>query len=127
MHGDAAARHAFVAAPGAVTALIDWESARGGDPLADVAAFTIREHLDVAAAFTTAYFPEPPEPAQRWALTVHRIRIAAALTRFHHDHGEHAPAARLAHVLADDLAAAHADHPTVLPVHSCQEHPPSWR
>lgn len=126
LHGDMAARHTFVdIATGTITALVDWESVRGGDPLSDVAAFSVREHPCLAAALLREYFPAAgPSEADVWALTVHRIRIAAALTRFHHDQGEHVAAARMAAILTADLVAVRNDAPSALPALTRQEQQP---
>ncbi|MEU4234874.1 aminoglycoside phosphotransferase family protein [Nonomuraea sp. NPDC026600] len=114
--GDCAARHIFAdPATGTVTGFIDLESARGGDPHADVAGFSVREHPQVAQALLDGYFPDGPSVDQSWALTLHRARISSFLLQFHTHRDEHDVAQRIADILSADLKAITTETPTPLP------------
>ncbi len=116
--GDCAARHIFLDThTGTISGFIDLESARGGDPVADVAGFSVREHPQVTQALLDGYFPSGPSIDQAWALTLHRARIAMFLLLFHTSRSEHDIARRIADCLTADLAAITAETPTVLPAH----------
>lgn len=116
--GDCAARHIFHDPDTAqVTAFIDLESARGGDPLADLAGFSVREHPDLSSALLDGYFPEGATIDQTWALTLHRVRIATHLLLFHLTRGQYQPAEHLADLLVADMNAITSEAPTVLPAH----------
>ena len=114
--GDCAARHIFHdPGTGQVTGFIDLESARGGDPLADLAGFSVREHPGLTRALLEGYFPGGATGDQAWALTLHRARIAAHLMAFHLARGEYQPAGHLAGVLTADLHAISTETPAVMP------------
>ncbi len=114
--GDCAARHIYLnPRTDAITGFIDLESARGGHPLADVAGFSVREHPQITRALLDGYFPADPAPADLWALTLHRARIAAHLLLFHSSRGEDEAAARLTAPLAADITAITRGTPTALP------------
>lgn len=116
--GDCAARHIFHDPDAAqVTAFIDLESARGGDPMADLAGFSVREHPDLSRALLDGYFPEGATVDQTWALTLHRARIAAHLLQFHLTRSEHQPAEHLADLVVADMKAIASEAPTALPAH----------
>nr|WP_237535574.1 aminoglycoside phosphotransferase family protein [Streptomyces sp. SID3343] len=122
--GDCAARHIFVdQRTGAVSGFIDLESARGGDPLADVAGFTVREHPLMTQALLAGYFPHGADTDERWALTIHRARIAASLWAFHTSRNDHAAARRSAISLTADLTAIATQNPTTLPAYTSPESP----
>ncbi len=115
--GDCAARHIYAdPVTAGITGLIDLESARGGDPLADLAGFSIREHPRLTSSLLSGYFPSGASRMQQWALTIHRARIAEHLLRFHASLGEHAQADRFAAVLAAEFAAITARDPSRCPV-----------
>jgi aminoglycoside phosphotransferase (APT) family kinase protein len=121
--GDCAARHVFYdPATGQVTGFIDLESARGGDPMADLAGFSLREHPGLTRELIKGYFPEGATSDHAWALTVHRSRIAAHLMMFHLARGEYQPARHLAGLLAADMRAITTRAPAVMPAQ-----PPSSR
>ncbi|SDI48390.1 Phosphotransferase enzyme family protein [Sinosporangium album] len=116
--GDCAARHIFFTpGNGAISGFIDLESARGGDPLADIAGFILREHAEISKALLSGYFANCPSLDQMWALTLHRARIATRLLLFHAGRNEHQMACRLADHLTADLQAINTETPTVLPRH----------
>ncbi|MGP4029675.1 phosphotransferase family protein [Actinomadura sp. 3N407] len=126
--GDCAARHIFHHPDtGQVSGFIDLESARGGDPLADLAGFSVREHRDLARALLEGYFPDGATVDQTWALTLHRTRIATHLMLFHLTRREYRPAEHLAELLTADLHAITTETPTVLSAqpHSPHSHQPS--
>lgn len=114
--GDCAARHTFAdPATGTATGFIDLESARGGDPHADVAGFSVREHPQVTQALLDGYFPDGPTVDQAWALTLHRARISAFLLQFHLRRDELDVAQRTVDILSADLKAITTETPTTLP------------
>lgn len=124
LHGDWTARH-VVAENGRIAGLVDLESARGGDPLADVAGWSLQEPPSLTAALTDGYFPHPPCPATRTTLVVHRLRIAVSLLRYHAT-SSHADQTRTLvrqiHADLDDLSAGEPSltpriAPTAAPVH----------
>jgi aminoglycoside phosphotransferase (APT) family kinase protein len=116
--GDCAARHIFHDPDTAqVTGFIDLESARGGDPLADLAGFSVREHPDLSRALLDGYFPEGATIDQAWALTLHRARIATHLLLFHLTRGQYQPAEHLADLVVADMNAITSEAPTALPAH----------
>jgi len=116
--GDCAARHIFVdAGTAVVSGFIDLESARGGQPHADVAGFAVREHPQVTHAFLDGYYPAGPTVDDLWALTIHRARITTRLLLFHLGRHEHAPARRFADALSADLTAITSGTPIALPAH----------
>jgi aminoglycoside phosphotransferase (APT) family kinase protein len=123
--GDCAARHIFHD-PGAgqVTGFIDLESARGGDPMADLAGFSIREHPGLTQALLEGYFPDGPTGDHAWALTLHRARIAARLLEFHLARREHQPAGHLAGLLTADIHAIRTQAPAVMPAQQPPPHQP---
>ncbi|RSM59701.1 hypothetical protein DMB66_26940 [Actinoplanes sp. ATCC 53533] len=82
LHGDWAARH-VITADGRVTGLVDLASVRGGDPLTDLAAWSLQEPAALTRAHFTGYFRTPPDKAARTALTLYRLRIAASLLAVH--------------------------------------------
>ena len=121
--GDCAARHVFHdPGTGHVTGFIDLESARGGDPMADLAGFTAREHPGLTRALLEGYFPCGPTSDQVWALMLHRARIAASLLLFHLAHGEHEPASRIAAMLTADTQAIRAEAPAAVPARQASPH-----
>jgi aminoglycoside phosphotransferase (APT) family kinase protein len=123
--GDCAARHIFHdPGTGQVSGFIDLESARGGDPMADLAGFSIREHPGLTQALLEGYFPVGATVDQAWALTLHRARIAARLMVFHLDRGEHQPAGHLAGLLTADIHAIRAQAPAVMPAQQPPPHQP---
>lgn len=104
-----------------MTGFIDLESARGGDPMADLAGFSIREHPALTQALLEGYFPDGATVDHAWALTLHRARIAARLMVFHLARREHQPAGRLAALLTADIHAIRTQAPAVTPA---QQPPP---
>jgi aminoglycoside phosphotransferase (APT) family kinase protein len=81
LHGDWATRHVFHDRH-QLTGIIDLESVRGGDPLADVAGWTLDAAPDIADAFLEGYFSGPPNAAQHLAIALHRLRIAIFIRRW---------------------------------------------
>ena len=123
--GDCAARHIFHDPDtGQVTGFIDLESARGGDPMADLAGFSIREHPGLTQALLEGYFPDGATSDHAWALTLHRARIAARLMAFHLARREHQPTGHLAGLLTADIHAITAQAPAVMPAQQAPPHQP---
>ena len=82
LHGDWAARH-VITADGRITGLVDLASVRGGDPLTDLAAWSLQEPAALTRAHFAGYFPTPPDHGARTVLTLYRLRIAASLLAVH--------------------------------------------
>jgi aminoglycoside phosphotransferase (APT) family kinase protein len=123
--GDCAARHIFHDPDTSqVTGFIDLESARGGDPMADLAGVSIREHPGLTQALLEGYFPDGPTIDQAWALTLHRARIAARLMVFHLARDEHQTALHLAGLLTTDIHSITAQAPAVIPARQPSPHQP---
>ncbi|GAA1439102.1 aminoglycoside phosphotransferase family protein [Nocardiopsis tropica] len=107
LHGDWTARH--VLCTGAtVTGIVDLDSARAGDPMCDIAGWSLQEPAPLARALAEGYFRTPPDLSTRLRLVLQRIRISASLLGWHLDRGDTA-LARLRrdqlHADLDDLAA----------------------
>jgi hypothetical protein len=114
--GDCAARHIYLHTDtNMISGFIDLESARGGDPRADIAGFSVREHPLLTRALLDGYFPAGLPAGDLWALTIHRTRIAASLLLFHASRNELDSARHLPATLAADLAAIASGTPTALP------------
>ncbi|MEU7894224.1 phosphotransferase [Nonomuraea sp. NPDC049152] len=115
LHGDCGGRH-LIADGGRVTGVVDLESVRGGDPLTDVAAWSLTEHPDLTTAMLGGYFPHRPDPVTVWALALYRLRIAAALLTFHLRSGYPAAARLRAAQIRADLLDIAADRPRLAPL-----------
>lgn len=114
LHGDWTARH-VVTENGRVAGLVDLESARGGDPLADVAGWSLQEPPSLTAALLNGYFPHPPCPATRTTLVVHRLRIAVSLLRYHATCGHADQTRTLVRQIQADLDDLSAGEPFLAP------------
>lgn len=87
LHGDWTSRH-VLHAHAEITGVVDLESVRGGDPLADVAGWSLQEPAYLTEALASSYFAAPPDEHQLTALVVYRLRIALFLLAFHTRCGE---------------------------------------
>jgi aminoglycoside phosphotransferase (APT) family kinase protein len=116
LHGDLVARHVLVS-EGTVTGIVDLDSARAGDPLADIAGWTLRDEPGLMGAVITAYFPAPPGVDALTALAAYRVRIALSLLSFHTARGDRAYAATLIDCLNADLDDLALSVPHLLPRH----------
>ena len=114
LHGDWTARHVIVD-DGRITGIVDLESVRGGDPLADLAGWSLQEPRDLTGALFGGYFTGTPSGADRMRLALYRIRIAAAMLAPHVAHGEHAQLALRTAQLHADLADLSCGQPATLP------------
>jgi aminoglycoside phosphotransferase (APT) family kinase protein len=103
VHGDWAARHVIVDA-GRVTGIVGLASARGGDPLADLARWSLTEPPELTGALLAGYFSEEPDRVTRMRLALHRIRIGVSLLALHAARGERALVALRRAQLREDLA-----------------------
>ncbi|BAJ29287.1 hypothetical protein KSE_34800 [Kitasatospora setae KM-6054] len=82
LHGDWVGRHLFTD-DRQITGVVDLESARGGDPLAELAGWSLREPAPITEALFGGYF-DGPIPADRLLpLVLFRLRIAYSLLHFH--------------------------------------------
>ena len=126
LHGDWAARHVIVE-DGGVTGVVDLESVRGGDPLADLAGWSLQEPAELTRALYAGYFTTPPDQTIRTRLALYRVRIATAMLARHVAKAEHPQLAlRTAQLRADlaDLACQQpAAQPRFAPPSSSQEGP----
>ncbi|MFJ5882601.1 phosphotransferase family protein [Kitasatospora cineracea] len=82
LHGDWVGRHLFTDGR-RITGVVDLESVRGGDPLAELAGWSLREPAPMTEALIDGYF-DGPIPADRLLpLVLFRLRIAYSLLHFH--------------------------------------------
>ncbi|MFD7579880.1 phosphotransferase family protein [Kitasatospora sp. NPDC059817] len=82
LHGDWVGRHLFTDG-WQITGVVDLESVRGGDPLAELAGWSLREPAPMTEALLDGYF-DGPIPADRLLpLVLFRLRIAYSLLHFH--------------------------------------------
>ncbi|MFE3198511.1 phosphotransferase family protein [Embleya sp. NPDC059237] len=116
LHGDWTARH-VLADDGRVTGFVDLESVRGGDPLADLAGWSLQESGPLTTALFAGYFePGEPDADQALVLALYRLRIAASLLAFHHACGRSDLVALRRTQLRADLTALEAGRPTAIPL-----------
>ncbi|KIQ62858.1 hypothetical protein TR51_28545 [Kitasatospora griseola] len=88
LHGDWVGRHVFTD-DRQITGVVDLESARGGDPLAELAGWSLREPAPMTKALLGGYF-DGPLPADRLLpLVLFRLRIAYSLLHFHASCDDH--------------------------------------
>lgn len=114
LHGDWTARH-VLAESGRVTGVVDLESARGGDPLADLAGWSLQEPPPITAALLAGYFPHPTDAITLTTLVLHRLRIASSLLYYHVAHGGTDQACVLARQIEADLEDLSAGEPALVP------------
>lgn len=114
LHGDWTARHVVVD-NGRITGVVDLESVRGGDPLADLAGWSLQEPRDLTDALFAGYFTSTPSRAARMRLALYRIRIAAAMLAAHVVRAEHAQLVLRTAQLHADLADLSCGQPATLP------------
>ncbi|MFH8387175.1 phosphotransferase family protein [Kitasatospora sp. NPDC018058] len=82
LHGDWVGRHLFTD-DRQITGVVDLESVRGGDPLTELAGWSLREPAPMTEALLDGYF-DGPIPADRLLpLVLFRLRIAYSLLHFH--------------------------------------------
>lgn len=102
LHGDWAPRHVFHDRH-QLTGIIDLESVRGGDPLADVAGWTLDAAPGIAEAFVDGYFDGRPTTGQQLAIALHRLRIAIFIRRWRTGEGDRVRLAAVDRAIAADL------------------------
>ncbi|MGH3752872.1 MAG: phosphotransferase [Pseudonocardiaceae bacterium] len=109
LHGDWVARHVLTHGR-RVTGIIDLESVRGGDPMADLAGWSLQEPADLTEALFGGYRLDCPDEDTCLRLVLHRIRIGLALTRYHHTTGRWDRAQLHAEQIEADLNDLDAGH-----------------
>jgi aminoglycoside phosphotransferase (APT) family kinase protein len=114
LHGDWTARHVIVR-HGRITGVVDLESVRGGDPLADLAGWSLQEPAELSAALFAGYFTAPPDRPARTRLALYRVRIAAAMLAHHATHADDAQVALRTAQLHADLADLSCQQPATHP------------
>ncbi|MFJ9459127.1 phosphotransferase family protein [Kitasatospora sp. NPDC101447] len=82
LHGDWVGRHLFTDGRH-ITGVVDLESARGGDPLAELAGWALREPAPMTEALLAGYFDGPLPAESLLPLVLFRLRIAVSLLHFH--------------------------------------------
>jgi len=82
LHGDWVGRHLF-ADGHRIIGVVDLESARGGNPLAELAGWSLREPAQMTEALLTGYFDGPPPAEHLLPLVLFRLRIALSLLHLH--------------------------------------------
>jgi hypothetical protein len=103
VHGDWTARNVIVDA-GRITGIVAPATMRGGDPVADLARWSLLEPAELTRALFAGYFRTDPDEATRTRLALHRIRLGFALLARHVSRGEHTLVAVRRAQLRDDLA-----------------------
>ncbi|MFC0532065.1 phosphotransferase family protein [Phytohabitans kaempferiae] len=118
LHGDWTARHVIVK-DGRISGVVDLESVRGGDPLADLAGWSLQEPAELTHGLYTGYFTTAPDPPTRMRLALYRVRIAAAMLAQHVAKAEPTQltlrTAQLQADLADLSCQQPAAHPRITP------------
>ncbi|MFJ2862697.1 phosphotransferase family protein [Kitasatospora sp. NPDC087314] len=82
LHGDWVGRHLFTDGR-RITGVVDLESVRGGDPLAELAGWSLREPAPMSEALLVGYFDGPLPTESLLPLVLFRLRIAVSLLHFH--------------------------------------------
>lgn len=88
LHGDWVGRHLFTDGQ-QITGVVDLESVRGGDPLTELAGWSLREPAPMTEALLAGYFDGPMPADQLLPLVLFRLRIAYSLLHFHASCGDH--------------------------------------
>ncbi len=114
LHGDWTARH-IITNDAAITGVVDLESVRGGDPLADLAGWSLQEPAPHTAGLLAGYFDQPPDQAARTVLVIYRLRIAACLLVHHVTDNDVAGVALRTAQLHADLADLSCGQPAATP------------
>lgn len=89
LHGDFVARHVFTDGQ-STTGIIDLESVRGGNPLADLAGFSLQEPPELTRALFAGYFRGTQPVKALMPLVLCRLRIAVSLLNYHVSCGDSA-------------------------------------
>lgn len=87
LHGDFVGRHLFTDGRH-ITGVVDLESVRGGDPLTELAGWSLREPASVTEALFAGYFDGPVPEEHLLRLLLLRLRIASSLLHFHVAQGD---------------------------------------
>lgn len=102
LHGDWSPRHVLTEHH-QVTGIIDLESLRGGDPIADLAGWTLEAPQPLTEALLCGYAPQGLSPRDQYALTVYRLRAAIALRRWRLAENDHQKTEQIEAHIATDL------------------------
>ena len=114
LHGDWTARH-IITDKTAITGVVDLESVRGGDPLTDLAGWSLQEAATHTAGLLAGYFNQPPDHTARTVLVIYRLRIAACLLVHHVTDDDVSGVALRTAQLHADLADLSCDQPAAMP------------
>jgi aminoglycoside phosphotransferase (APT) family kinase protein len=114
LHGDLVARHVLFTSD-RISGIIDLDSARAGDPLTEVAGWTLREDPTLTNALATSYLSAGPTSGVLTAITVYRVRIGLSMHAFHYHRGDSAFARSLLTCVATDLADLTSGTPRLVP------------
>lgn len=114
LHGDWVGRHVFTD-DRQITGVVDLESVRGGDPLVDIAGWSLREPAPMTRAMLAGYYDGPVSADHLLPLVLFRLRIADALLRIHVACGEPVLARLRAAQLQADLDALAREDLTAVP------------
>lgn len=104
LHGDFVGRHLFTNGQ-RITGVVDLESVRGGDPLTELAGWSLREPAAVTEALFAGYFDGPVPEENLLRLLLLRLRIACSLLHFHASQRDN----DMVHFRASQLRADMAD------------------
>lgn len=114
LHGDLVGRH-LLCEGRAITGVIDLDSARAGDPLSEIAGWTLRGPADLREPLIGGYFSAAPTARELARIAVYRVRIVLSMLAFHTARGDDAYAAALAGVLTCDVDDLADNRPRLLP------------
>jgi aminoglycoside phosphotransferase (APT) family kinase protein len=114
LHGDWTSRH-VLAEGSQITGIVDLESVRGGDPLADIAGWSLQEAPVLTEALVAGYCSAPLSPQSLTALALYRLRIARSLLDLHMRHDDHDQAQLRARQLRADLDDLANENPRLVP------------
>ncbi|MFF4926870.1 phosphotransferase family protein [Kitasatospora sp. NPDC001261] len=114
LHGDWVGRHLFTDGH-RITGVVDLESARGGDPLAELAGWSLREPAPMTEALFAGYFAGPFPAESLLSLVLFRLRIAVSLLHFHAACDDHGMVRLRAAQIQADLEDLDHGHLTAIP------------
>lgn len=114
LHGDLVGRH-LLCQGGAITGVIDLDSARAGDPLSEISGWTLRGPADLQEPLIGAYFSASPTAGQQARIAVYRVRILLSMLAFHVARRDDTYTAALSDVLTCDVDDLARDQPRLLP------------
>ncbi|MFJ4793331.1 phosphotransferase family protein [Kitasatospora purpeofusca] len=126
LHGDWVGRHLFTD-DRHITGVVDLESVRGGDPLTELAGWSLREPALMTEALLTGYFDGPFPAESLLPLILFRLRIAVSLLHFHASCDDQGMVRLRATQIQADLDDLDHGHLTAVPRIAPDPHTPGRR